>query len=182
MHSLPLHTPSLVLRHLVSGDAPAMMELNGESSTREWLPSHVYETPAVALARIAYLIAKYSSPGDPKAGPYVLGVARRDNGELLGHVGFSPLDADVEVSYAIAERARGRGYGTEALGHACAWATRTFSFDEVLAITATANEASRRVLLRASFVHRSDEVMNFQGTDQPVSRYVWRRDRGELRY
>ena len=172
--ALPLQTPSLVLRRFVPEDAQAMMELNGEPSTRNWLPSHFYETIAEAVAALAYLIGQYSSPGNPKAGAYVLGVADRDSGRLLGHVGFSPLGGDVEVSFAISEGARGHGYGTEALGHACLWAAQSFAIDEIVAVTASANVLSRHTLARASFVHASDEVMRFQGTEQPVSRYVWR--------
>jgi RimJ/RimL family protein N-acetyltransferase len=92
---------------------------------------------------------------------------------LLGHVGFSPLGEEVEVSYAIAESARGRGYGTEALVHACNWVARACAVHCVLANTATANEPSRRTLERASFVHVRDEAILFQGVPQPVSRYRW---------
>src|SRR5262249_23651742 len=119
-------------------------------------------------------IDQCASPGNPRLGAYVLGVEDGATGQLLGHVGFSPLGGEVEVSYAIAEYARGRGYGSEALGNACRWVAGTFAVDEIIAITATANTASRRTLARASFVHAKDEVMRFQGTEQPVSRYVWR--------
>lgn len=154
-------------------DAPRMLELNGEESTRRWLPSHVYADLAAADAAIARLIALYSRPGTPKLGGFVLAVALRDTGELLGHVGFSPLRGEVEVSYAIAEHARGRGFGSEALEHACRWAAGTFDLEALIAITACANEASRRTLARAGFVHAADEVMDFQGTGTLVSRYTW---------
>ena len=149
------------------------MALNGEESTRTWLPSHVYKTRAEAVDRVAYLIRQYASPGNPKLGAYVLGVTHGQSGALLGHVGFSPLREDVEVSFAIAEAARGRGYATEALTRACSWATQTFGMSQVIAVTAAANEASRRTLVRASFMHAGDEVMRFQGIEQPVSRYRW---------
>lgn len=96
-----------------------MMELNCEPSTRLWLPSHVYADLNEATARMRYLISCYSSPADPRVGPYVLAVEHLASGALLGHVGFSPFDSDVEVSYAIAEHSRGRGYGSEALLYGC---------------------------------------------------------------
>lgn len=173
MRPLPLRTPSLVLRHFVPEDAPIAMSLNGEASTRRWLPSHVYADLAAAAAAVAYLIQCYTSPGDARRGPYVLAVEQRENARLLGHVGLSPLAGDVEVSYAIAEEARGRGYATEALAAACVWASETFALRRVVAITASANLPSRRTLDRAGFVHCSDEVMRFQGSEQNVSRYVW---------
>ena len=92
---------------------------------------------------------------------------------MLGHVGFGPLDNEVEVSYAIAESARGRGYGVESLACACDWIASTFSVSRVLAITAVENIPSRRMLERASFAHVQDEDMLFQGVRQAVSRFCW---------
>ncbi len=151
-----------------------MMELNGEPSTSRWLPSHVYEGLDVAISRMRYLIACYSSPGDPRQGPFVLAVEHIASGVLLGHVGFSPFDAEVEVSYAIAEASRGRGYGSEALLYACQWAAETFGLPSILALTESENTPSRRTLEHAAFVHVEDTLMRFQGHEERVSRYVWR--------
>jgi RimJ/RimL family protein N-acetyltransferase len=151
-----------------------MMELNGEPTTRRWLPSHVYAGTNEATSRMRYLISCYSSPGDPRLGPYVLAVEHLASGALLGHVGFSPLDNEVEVSYAIAESSRGRGYGSEALLHACQWAAEKFNLPSILAITESENTPSRRTLEHAAFVHAEDTVMRFQGSQQTVSRYLWR--------
>lgn len=172
--SLPIATPSLRLRHFALEEAARMMELNGEPSTRRWLPSHVYADLDEATARMGYLISCYSSPGDPRLGPYVLAVEHLASGALLGHVGFSPFDGDVEVSYAIAEDSRGRGYGSEALLRACQWAAERFGLTGLLALTEAENSPSRRTLERAAFVHESDTVMRFQGSEQTVSRYWWR--------
>lgn len=150
-----------------------MMELNGEESTRRWLPSHVYADTTEAVARMGYLVSCYTSPGDPRVGPYVLAVENLASGALLGHVGFSPFDDDVEVSYAIAEDSRGRGYGAESLLRSCQWAAAQFGLPRVLAITEAVNEPSRRTLERAAFVHEADTVMPFQGSVQTVSRYLW---------
>jgi len=172
--SFPLDTASLRLRHLVVEEAVVLMELNGEPSTRRWLPSHVYPDTDAATARVRHLISCYSSPGDPRLGPYVLAVEHLASGMLLGHVGFSPLRSEVEVSYAIAEGSRGRGYGSEALLHSCRWAAKHFNLPGILAITESANVPSRRTLERAAFVHDEDTVMRFQGRLQTVSRYLWR--------
>lgn len=150
-----------------------LLRLNSEESTRLWLPSHVYSDLAHARTATAYLIGCYSAPGDARRGPYVLGVELRRTGELIGHVGFSPLDGEVEVSYAIAERLRGHGLGVEALAAACEWASEAFSLSCLVAVTASANVASRRVLDRAGFRHRGDESLLFQGKRESVSRYGW---------
>ena len=72
VNSLPINTPSLRLRHLVVEEAARMMELNGELSTRRWLPSHVYPDTDAAISRMHYPVSCYSSPGDPRLGPYVM--------------------------------------------------------------------------------------------------------------
>jgi RimJ/RimL family protein N-acetyltransferase len=172
-HSLPLRTPALLLRHFVPEDAPLVMNLNREETTRRWLPSHTYADLDEAAAAMAWLIAAYASPGDPRRGPYVLGVEHEESGELLGHVGFSPLGDDVEVSYAIAEGARGRGYGTQALACACGWVAAAFAVGRIVAVTALANLSSHRTLERAGFVHSGTSAMRFQGAEQVVSRYTW---------
>jgi RimJ/RimL family protein N-acetyltransferase len=174
-NSLPIYTAFLRLRSLVVEDAERMMELNGEPSTRRWLPSHVYAGMSEATSRMHYLISCYSSPGDPRLGPYVLGVEHVASGALLGHVGFSPFKGVVEVSYAIAESSRGRGYCAEALLSACQWAAEHFGLPRFLAITEAENVPSRRTLERAAFVHAEDAVMVFQGSQQTVSRYWWLR-------
>src|SRR5262245_17815679 len=173
MHQLPLRTPSLVLRHFVPEDAPLMLSLNAEETTRAALPSHVYRDLPQAVAALDHLIRCYSTPGDARRGPSVLGIAHRESARLLGHVGFSPLDDDVEVSYAMAEAARGRGYATEALVQACTWAAQAFALTRLIAVTASTNLPSRRTLDRVGFRHSGDETMRFQGSEEDVSRYVW---------
>ena len=173
MHGLPKSTPSLQLRHYVQDDALEAMVLNAEPSTRRWLSSHVYATADEALSRLRYLISSYIEPGHPQLGPYVLAVTETRTARLIGHVGFSPLDHEVEVSYAIAESARGRGYGVEALTGACHWVASTFSVLRIVALTDVENSSSRRFLERASFAHVQDEEMLFQGVRQAVSRYIW---------
>jgi RimJ/RimL family protein N-acetyltransferase len=171
----PIHTPSLRIRHVLVEEAERMMELNGEPTTRAWLPSHVYVDADEATSRMRYLVSCYAAPGDPRKGPYVLAVEHPASGVLLGHVGFSPLDDDVEVSYAIAEHSRRRGYGAEALWYSCRWAATTFNLPSILAVTGAENVPSRRTLERAAFVHANDTIMEFQGSRQIVSRYLWHR-------
>ena len=174
MLGLPLRTPSLILRHFDLDDAEPILRLNAEATTRRWLPSHVYADVSAAKAALAFLIASYTDPGSPRLGPYVLAVEHATTAQLLGHVGFSPLDVEVEVSYAIAESARGLGFGAEALSNACDLVSRSFGLSGLVALTAAANVASRRTLERAHFVLEQEESMRFQGVHQPVCRYAWR--------
>jgi RimJ/RimL family protein N-acetyltransferase len=135
----------------------------------------VYADAREAAEAMDYLIGCYARPGDPRLGAYVLAVDDAERGVLLGHVGFSPLDDDVEISYAIAEHARGRGLGAEAVMHACAWVSGSFGLPRIVAITDADNVPSRRMLERAGFAHVQDEVMRFQGMEgKVVCRFAWR--------
>jgi RimJ/RimL family protein N-acetyltransferase len=172
VEALPILTRSLKLRHFVPADAAAILALNAEPSTRRWLPSHVYGNLEEADAALAELIAWCTTPGDPRRAPHVLAVEESSTSRLIGHVGLSPLEGEVELSYAVAEDARGRGLGREALEAACRWAFTRFALPRLLAITATDNVASRRLLERCGFGHLGDESRRFQGEPTQVSRYV----------
>jgi len=132
---------------------------------RDRLPSQVYRDEADAASVFEYLISQYANPAGP---PYVLGMESKEARELIGPVGFSPLDSDVEIGFAIEKRFQGQGPATEAVRAACDWAAKTFSLSCVIGITASSNHASRRVLLRSGFAPRGKAQMAFQGQKQCV--------------
>lgn len=144
---------------------------------RAWLPSQVYRDEAHAASVLAFLISQYSVPADPRSGPYVLGVQLGSSGELVGHVGFSPLGEAVEVGFAIDGSHQRKGLATEAVCAACHWASDTFSLVTILGVTAASNVASQGVLLRAGFVRQKAEVVRFQGVEQPVIFLAFSRQR-----
>src|ERR1700694_148541 len=165
---LPIETASLTLRPFVLGDARKLFQMSQEESMRAWLPSQVYRDEADAASVLAALISQYRVPADPRIGPYVIGVEVRKSGELVGHVGFSPLGDAVEVGFAIDSAHHRKGIATEAVRAACEWAAEQFSIATILGVTSGQNIASQRVLLRAGFAWQKDEVMRFQGREQAV--------------
>ena len=144
---------------------------------RTWLWSQVYRDEAHAASVLAFLISQYSIPGDPKVGPYVLGVQLRSTGELVGHVGLSPLGEAVEVGFAVENFHQRKGIATEAVRATCHWASEVFSIETILGITAAQNVASQAALLRAGFTRQKEEVMRFQGLEQPVMFFAFSRQR-----
>src|SRR5262245_31560389 len=163
-----METVSLRLRQFVPQDAAVIFSLSEEPAYRTWLPSQVYRDQAHALSALQFLIGQYASPGNPKQGAYVLAIEHRASGALIGHVGFSPLDGDVEIGFAIGESFQRQGFAAEAIIAATRWAFATFALDRILGIAAAANTASQRTLLKARFVYTGDRTMNFQGVDQDV--------------
>lgn len=169
---LPIETPSLVLRPFVLEDAGTALALSNEETYRTWLPSQVYEDHGDVVAALESLIRQFSTPANPRKGPYVLAIESRAARALIGHVGFSPLGDDVEIGFAIGQRHQRRGLATEAIVAASRWTLRSFDLERIIGITSSRNIASRRTLLSAGFAYEGDEVMDFQGAQQPVSIYV----------
>lgn len=169
---LPLETRSLRLRQFVPGDAAAALILSNEESARAHLPSQVYRDLEHAISELKFLISQYSTPGNPKHGPYVLAVVHRASSSLIGHVGFSPLGQEVEIGFSVAQKYQGQGFASEALVAASRWALEAFALNRILGITSATNIASRRTLVRARFVYERDKSMRFQGTETEVSVYA----------
>jgi ribosomal-protein-alanine N-acetyltransferase len=166
-----IETEALVLRPFELGDAPAVYALSNEPAARQWLPSQVYADEVAARGVLKFLIEQYAAPADPRRGPYVLAIDHRSDGTLIGHVGLSPFEDDVEVGFAVAEAYQRQGLAVEAVIAACRWALGRFGLPRILAIAAQSNLGSRKVLARAGFKHQADRVMCFQATEQAVSVY-----------
>jgi RimJ/RimL family protein N-acetyltransferase len=169
---LPVETRSLRIRPFIVQDAASVLILSNEETARTWLPSQVYGDYTHALSVLEFLIDQYSTPGNPRHGPYVLAIEHRADSALIGHVGFSPLDDDVEIGFAIAQDYQRQGYATEAIVAGSRWALQTFALNRILGITSAANVASRRSLVRAQFTFKGNKTMFFQGTEQEVRVYA----------
>ncbi len=172
LDNLPLHTTSLLLREFVPEDAGEMFRLSQEEAYRAGLPSQAYADEPAARSALEYLIAQCASPADPRLGPVVLAVELAADRTVIGHVGFSPFEGEVEIGFAIAQRCQGRGLGREAVVAAARWAFATFGLETIIGITALGNRASRRVMERAGFAQREERVMRFQGVEESVTFYA----------
>jgi len=158
-------------------DVEEIFRLSHEAAYRTWLSNQVYNDASEARAAIEFLVAKYSDPGNPRLGPYVLAIEHQKDRALIGHVGFSPFGDDVEIGFAIGERYQGRGLATEAVAAASQWALETFALGRILGIASAVNIASKKTLIRARFAHHKDCLMPFQGMEQNVAMYVLDLDR-----
>jgi RimJ/RimL family protein N-acetyltransferase len=166
--ALPLHTPSLLVRRFVPADAPAVFALSREAAARRWLPSQVCRDEAHAVSLLDFLIGCYESAPDPRHGPWVFALEHRADRELVGHVGLSPFEGDVEIGFGVGERWQGRGLATEAVAAVSRWALTAFALPRILGITAAANIASQRTLARAGFTAAGERRIVFQGEEQDV--------------
>jgi ribosomal-protein-alanine N-acetyltransferase len=151
-------TPSLILRRFSVADAASVFEMSGEAGMREWIPDQAYENENVARTVLQHLIDCYEIPGDPRRGPFVLGICLRATSALVGHVGLSPLRGDVEIGYAVEERRQGHGLATEAVSLMCEFGFARFELPRILGVVHTDNAGSCRVLEKAGFTLVNEEA------------------------
>jgi len=169
--SPPLFTPALVLREFTLADAARVFAMSQEAGMRAWIPDQVYADEEAAREVLRFLIAGYAAP-DPARRPYVLGLARRETGELVGHVGLSPCGDGVEIGYAVEERQQRRGLATQAVQAFTEWGLSRFGLPEVRGVVASANRASCAVLERAGFALVAEGVSLLHGQERSVRRYA----------
>ncbi len=146
-----IETANLILRQFCMEDVSVVYSLSQEEDMRRWIPDQVYEDEKEAADVLQYLMAQYMDLPTPNKTPYVLGVVLKETDELIGHVGLSPIDKDVEIGYAIAENQQGKGYATEAVVAITKWAINVLGLSEVLGIVDSKNQASCKVLEKSGF-------------------------------
>jgi RimJ/RimL family protein N-acetyltransferase len=91
-------------------------------------------------------------------------VERKEDGALVGQVGFADLKRDLdpgieglpEMGWIFAPHAHGRGFAGEAVAAALTWADAALAGQEVVAIIDHANLRSIRVAERAGFSVREE--------------------------
>jgi ribosomal-protein-alanine N-acetyltransferase len=169
--SPPIMSKSVVLRCFVLEDAPKIFAMSQEPGMRTWIPDQVYDSEAHALEVLRYLMETCRDPGVPSLAPYVLGVCIRGTGELIGHVGLSPLDGQIEIGYAIEQGRQGRGFASEAVRAMAEWALSRLAPPRILGVVAADNGASCKVLQNAGFQLAAESIRTLHGRSGLVRTY-----------
>jgi len=168
---LKVQAQAVFLRKFVPEDADKLFQMSIESSMRTWIPDQVYRDVAHAQEVLAFLIDQYQDDVSPTTAPVVLGVCLVETGELIGHVGISPLRQDVEVGYAIEEKQQGKGYAGMAVRAMCRWALAEFVLPRLLGVVAVDNRYSCRVLEKAGFRLICEETGKMHGIERRLRKY-----------
>ena len=169
---VPVHTPSLILREFVIKDVPKVFQMSLESGMRRWIPDQVYRTEDHTTEVLEYLIEQYNDLESPACAPCVLGICVKITGELIGHVGLSPLRNQVEIGYAVKKSRQCHGYATEAVSAMTQWGHDTFGVLTVLGVVASANVGSCRVLEKSGFLLAKEETGVLHGWQGLIRTYV----------
>lgn len=105
---------------------------------------------------------------DPSSLPWLLrAIVDRTTRRVVGRIGFHgpPVDATVELGYAVAPAHRRRGIAVEA-ATAMLEMARAAGVRRCLGSFSPSNDASRAVLARLGFVHVGEQVDEIDGVEE----------------
>jgi RimJ/RimL family protein N-acetyltransferase len=135
-----IRTNRLVLRPWSLQDAPAALDVYGQSEVSRWLaPAMESVADESAMTAVLKQWIDQCSALEPPAGRWAVELA--DSGELIGGAAVLPLPpdgVDLEIGWQLAPAYWGRGLAAEA-GHAVAHYTFTQGVDEVFAVVRPRN-------------------------------------------
>jgi len=127
-----------------------------------------------AVADAESFVVKVAGQDPDRARAFL--IEHEDHGPV-GVIGlFEDADAAPEVGYWIARPFWGRGYATEALQGAVAWASKAWKRRALMAGHFSDNPASGRVLEKAGFLYTGEVRKGFsraRGAEVQTRRMVW---------
>ena len=164
-------TPRLALRAPGLADAPALARLVDDPGVARMTTAIPHPYPADTAADFIDRMAR----ADP-ARERLFALEAADEG-FVGLLGFHPNEQGApEIGYWLGRPFWGRGYMTEAVRAALAWAGGAWGKRFVMAGHFADNPASGRVLIKAGFLYTGDVTPRFslaRGEDAPTRMMVW---------
>jgi len=154
---LQLETSRLTLRRWEEADRVPFAQMNADP-----IVMHYFASP-MTREQSDEAIDRYLAAFD-REGFSFFAATHRDTGEFIGTIGLQTMrDAvpnlpqpAVEIGWRLALSAQGKGYATEGARTIVDFAFDKLSLDEVVAITALPNRASRRVMEKLGMTHRPE--------------------------
>jgi len=152
----PFRATDLDVQAATMTDPEVYRHLGGVAATREETWRKILGSPGLwALLGYGYWVAE-----------------RREDGAYLGQIGFADFKRDMipgiegipEMGWIMAREAQGRGYATEAVLAALAWADESLGGGEIVAIVSHDNIASIRIAEKGGFTRREEAVYK----DEPI--------------
>ena len=170
---MELRTERLLLRPWRDDDLPAWAAINADPVVMEYFPATLSreESDARAARNRAHM-------DEHGFGPWAVEVP--GEAAFIGYVGMyrmnwpTPFQPDLELAWRLARGAWGRGYASEAARAVAAHAFGKLGFDEVVAVTATGNWRSRRVMETIGMVRDVDGDFDHPRVPDgnPIKRHV----------
>jgi RimJ/RimL family protein N-acetyltransferase len=154
---LQLETSRLTLRPWQETDRAPFAEMNADP-----VVMHYFEAP-FTRQQSDEAIDRYLAAFD-REGFSFFAATMRDTGDFIGTIGLQTMrDAvpnlpqpAVEIGWRLAQASHGKGLATEAARTIVDFAFNQLALNEVVAITALPNHASRRVMEKLGMTHRPE--------------------------
>ena len=161
-----LETARLTLREVGADDVALLIALRTDPEVRRYLggPMSLDEATAMAALNISYSHGKFVA-------------TRRDSQEPIGLVLIHAGHGGTEISYQFLPSSWSQGLATEAVRCVMDHAFDTEEIEELLIVTQTANERSRRLIERLGLT--AGEQFDEHGEQQTI--YRMRRPRHSCR-
>lgn len=155
-----LETERLALRAWEREDVEPLLALAGDAETMRYIGNGKPWSVERASEWLGWMTDCYRERGFGR-----WAVVEKDGGRLIGSCGFYPVLGRVDFGYMLARDCWGRGYATEIGRAAIRHGFESLGFEEVVARTAPANQASRRVLEKLGFEFRGIVYHEFDCED-----------------
>jgi RimJ/RimL family protein N-acetyltransferase len=154
-------TGRLLVREVPADQVAAL--LAHDAGAEDWADG--YPHPGSRSAARAF---QHIPEDERRSGFGIYHIVRRDDGLVIGDIGFHapPKDGVVEIGFGLVASARGAGYATGSLVELTRWALDQPGVERVVARTLKENVASQAVLARAGF-RRIGEEANLQHWSRP---------------
>jgi ribosomal-protein-alanine N-acetyltransferase len=152
MNDFPtLETERLLLREIVTIDAPTLFDIHGDVEAMRWFGTD----PLVDLQQAERLIETFAAWRQMPNPGTRWGIQRKFDNQLLGSCGLFKWNRGWRsciVGYELARSARGAGFMLEALSAALAWGFEHMELNRVEAQVHPDNAASLKLLRALGFV------------------------------
>ncbi len=161
----------IFLRKFSLTDSEKVFQMSVEPGMKEWIPDQVYTDKHHSEEVLKFLIQQYNDNSGPDKNPIVLGICLKNSKELIGHVGLSPFEEEVEIGFAIENSQQKKGFATETIQLITNWGFSKFRLPFIWGIASSENTGSCKTLEKAGFVLFSEENRNFHKRDTLVKNY-----------
>lgn len=159
----------LILRRFIPDDGAITYAISQEESTKRELPDEVFDS----LEETMEIMEELNANADCGQYPIVYCIALAGDNKPIGHVSLSPIgDNAIEIGYAVGEKWRGNGYGSEATSLLTQWALKVGGFSKLYGIVKESNPASIRCLEKAGYRLIAKEKRDCFGGKHLIREYV----------
>ncbi|KAA0985333.1 GNAT family N-acetyltransferase [Pseudomonas sp. ANT_J12] len=146
-----LETPRLLLREIVTADAPTVLAIHGDEQAMRWFGMD----PMTDIAQAQALVETFAESRTLPNPGIRWGIQSREQNELLGNCGLFKWNKpwkSCSLGFALGQSAWGKGIMSEALQATLVWGFAQMQLNRIEATVHPDNQACLKLLERLGFV------------------------------